>query len=260
MKHYQLSNKDAETLDRIINYGNFKSPEAVLKHLIQSYACELIQPQRGVMDLQPACNGAYKTQKDWIELYNSQQGEFRGKRMISSPDVIKAPEHALPEALASLQKDCREAVIITSTHNRFKPDIQYKPLAGNVIHNYQSRIVTPKIISLDEIPVLQGEPADKVVGTIRGLAYVRALADNRYAKPAKLLKLLVALSQREPENIAFWTPDQNLRKQYPEWAVRFYDFGDWFLVYGVSDFGNVSGRSRGVLINSSPRRSGQQKK
>ncbi|MCK4521289.1 MAG: hypothetical protein KAU20_01855 [Nanoarchaeota archaeon] len=255
MQHYQISNKDAKTLNQVVSSSDFKSTEAVLRHLIQNCAHELIQPQGIVIDLQPAEDGAYKTQENWIALYNTQEGEFKGKRMISAPDVIGASELASPEALASLQKDCRESWVITSTHISYQPDT----LAGVVTHNYQSAVVSPKVISLDEIPVLKGEPASKVVETTRGLSYVRALADDRYAKPATLLKRLVALShgEKEPEKITLWTPDRGLRRLYTERAVGFGDDVCGFRVYGSILFSSVMGRSRAVLINP---RSGYAKK
>ena len=253
MQPYQISNKDTRILTRVVRSSDFKSQEAVLKYLIQTYANELIQPMRVVIDLQPADNMACRTQRDWIALYNAQKGEFRGKRMISAPDVIGAPERASPEAFASLQKDCRESVVVPSTHISYQPNT----LSGIVTHNYQSIVVNPKIISLDEIPVLQGEPVSKVIETTRGLSYVRALADDKYVRPATLLNRLVALSQREPKDIELWTPTQDSRRSYQERAAGFGGGDRWFRVGGGYYFGNGVGRSRGALISP---RSGRAKK
>jgi len=256
MQSYNISNKGARTLNRVVGSSDFRSPEAVLRHLIQHYAHGLIQPSQIVIDLQPAEDGTYHTQKKWIALYNAQEGEFRGKRMISAPDIIGAPEIASPEALTSLQKDCIYSWVITSSHTSFRPH-QPNPLAGNVIHNYQSSVVSSKVISLDEIPVLQGESANRVVETAEGLSYLRALADDRYAKPETLLKRLTALSQRDPEDIALWTPEQGSRGSYPERPVVFGDLSHRFCIEGDNDFDYSGGHSRGVLINP---RSGRAKK
>lgn len=197
---------------------------------------------RIIIDLQPA-DKAYRTQKQWIELYNAQEGGFKGKRMISAPDVIGAPEHASPEALAGLQQYYRKLWVVTSTHIRYQPDT----LAGVVTHNYQSTVVSPKILFLDEIPVLQGEPVSKVVKTLEGLSYLRALADNKYAKPVELLGRLVALSQQEPENIALQTPDQGSRISCTERAVGFGDDAGRFHVVDFDSLGE-GGNSLGVLV------------
>ena len=253
MQEYRVSNRSARSLDRVVSSGAFKSPEDVLRHLINAYASELIIHTAQGIDLQPADGGAHRTQQQWIALYNAQEGEFKGKRMIASYDVIGAPSSASPKLLASLQKDCVEYWIITSTHNSY----QRSTLAGNVIHNYQSTVVRPKIIYLDEIPVLQGEPASKVVEMPGGLLYIRALANDRHAKPAALLNGLVALAQREPEDIFFHTPDQDSRNMDSERAVRFGDGGGGFHVGGGSRFVNGNGRSRGVFVSP---RSGRAKK
>ncbi len=229
MPLYQISNKATNTLNQVVSSI--------------------------VIDLQPAEDGAYKTQKNWIALYNAQEGEFKGKRMISAPDVIGASELDSPEALASLQEDCRGlSWVVTGTHTSFRPYTPYKPLAGDVIHNYQSTVVRPKVISLDEIPVLQGVPASKVVETRKGLSYLRALENDMYANPVTLLKRLVALSpKKEPRNIVLWTPDQCSRISYPERAVGFSDTVYKFIVYG-NHFDNANGRSRGVLISQLSKR------
>ncbi len=257
---YQISNKDAKTLSRVVSSSEFKSSGAVLRYLIQNHADELIQPQEIVIDLQPAQHGKFRIQEQWVALYNAQEGEFKGKRMISSPDMIGTPEIASPEALASLQKDCIDRWVVTSTHNSFIP-YQRTPLAGDVIHNYQSSVVRPKLISLDEIPVLRGESAriierkdDFAKSTLR---YLRALADDRYVKPITLLKRLSTLAQREPEDIALWTPSQSSRQSIPERDVRFYGNDVRFHVDGDSIFDSNVGHSRGVLINP---RSGRAKK
>ncbi len=90
MQTYRISDKNARTLNKLVRSGDFKSPEEVLRHLIQNYAHELIQPTQIVIDLQPADNGEYRTQNQWIALYNAQEGEFEGKRMISAPDIYQA--------------------------------------------------------------------------------------------------------------------------------------------------------------------------
>ena len=250
MKDFQLSNKDYASLASIARSSG-RTPEAVLRQLIQSYGNELVQPAHIDMDLAPALNGAYKTQKQWIELYNSQQGEFKGKRMLTSSDVINVSDVVDSlEALASLQRDCRKDWIVTSTHIGYTP----ANLSGTITHNYQSTVVQPRSITLDNIPVYQRESVKNVVETSEGRAYLRALADDRHINPVTLLKRLSLLSQREPKDIVLWTPDQSSRAAYSERAVRFVDDGHRFRVFGDNFFGVNVGRSRGVSVSLRSRR------
>jgi hypothetical protein len=238
MKTIQVSEKDYKAL---IGIGD---PARVVRDLIKDYGHELVQPAHIVMDLQPAKNRASHTQNQWIALYNSQRGEFHGRRMITSSDVIKAPEIA-PEALPSLQKDCLDYWVVTSTHISYRPNA----LAGDITHNYQSAVVRPRMISLDVIPVLQGVSAREVVRISAGRLYLRALANDRYATESRLLQRLADLSQKEPENIFLYTPYQGLRASNPESAVWFGDISAGFNIDGGNIFGDGSGHSRGVLVS-----------
>jgi len=198
------------------------------------------------IDLQPALDDAYKTQEEWISLYNSQQGEFQGKRMISAPDIVRAPEHVSPLELARLQQDGRRFWIVTSTHISYQPD----SLAGVVTHNYGSTVAEPKEISLDNIPDLTGRYAVQVVKMPGGLAYLNALVDGDYTE-SKLLQMFSELARMDAEKIIFWTPDQHSRKFYAGYAVRFFDFDSNLHVGGDDPFSSCGGgHSRGVLIDS----------
>lgn len=256
MKDFQLSDKNYAVLASIARSSN-TTPEAVLRQLIQSYGSELVQPAQITMDLAPALNGAYNPQKQWIALFNSQEGEFKGKRMITSSDVINASDIVDSlEALASLQRDIKNGVV-TSTHNSYAPD----NLSGTITHNYQSSVVQPRSITLDNIPVLQGESVKIIEGktnlAVAAREYLKALANDRYVKPVTLLKRLSLLSQREPEDIVLWTPDQSSRVAYSERAVGFGGVGHRFRVVGIYSFDCNYGLSRGVSVSP---RSGRQKK
>lgn len=249
MKHYKISNKDAKLLEKIAGSSDFESSEDVLSYLIKKHGSKLIKPAQRVIDLQPIGDGVHKTQEEWIKFYNSEV------RMISAPDVIGASKYASPEALEILKKECTDSFIITSTHISYKP----KTLAGVVTHHYQSTVVNPKIISLDEIPVFWGESVKKVVKTKEGLLYLRALADDRYAKPNELLEMLVKLSKMEPKDIHLCTSQESSREEaYPGRAVAF-GFGrdHGFSIDGASCLKYMSGHSCGVLISP---RSGRNKK
>ena len=197
------------------------------------------------LDLKPACDRARKTQHQWIDMYNTQAGEFKNKRMIASSDIIRAPGYASREAFESLQNDFFVGLgIVLSTRNSY----ERTTLAGKVIHNYQSSVVRPKAIFLEEIPVLNGEDANDVVKINSGLLYARALADDEYAKPADLLKRLVALTQREPRSIWFYTPNQSSRALYTETAVGLIGEASRFYIGGCGRFDELSMRTRGIAL------------
>ena len=88
MKDFQLSNKDYASLASIARSSG-RTPEAVLRQLIQSYGNELVQPAHIDMDLAPALNGAYKTQKQWIELYNLMKRKIKNQIAIKGSFISK---------------------------------------------------------------------------------------------------------------------------------------------------------------------------
>lgn len=92
MQTYHLSDRDARTLAQVVDSGSFKNPQDVLRHLVKTYAPNLVQPTLAI-DPQPAkANGAYLAQRQWIQAYNSQKGKFKGKRMLTAADALAAPE------------------------------------------------------------------------------------------------------------------------------------------------------------------------
>lgn len=253
-----LSNRNARVLEQLVVSGRFKNIGAAIGNATANYLKGLKQDSQSgnIIDPQPAINGARKTQEQWIAPYNAQEGEFKGKRMLDSYDVINAPRNQ-PNAVPSLIKDCIDYLLVTGTHIAFKPQ---ENLAGDVIHNYQSTVVRPRVIPLDEIPVLEGIPVQKVVEMTSGLLYVRALANDMKAKPKDLLNNFEALAREAKkgiEQVIFWTPDQASRESNPERAVRFLDDGGGFHVDGDYRFVSNVGYSRGVSVSP---RSGRAKK
>lgn len=253
MRTYNLSERRGRILERMVKSGEFQTPEQALQFLIDNYqpARTITQTAGGIIDPYPALNGATHTQEQWISLYNSQGGEFKGKRLINAYDLIQAPK-TNPQVLPSLQEDCRRSWIVTAAHNHFKQ----RTLAGDVIHNYLSTVASPIRIYLDEIPVLEGVPAIQVVENQAGLLYFRALANDMDAKPRDLLSNLETLTQRDANKILVYTPNQDSRNSYPERAVRFGNVDLWFHVSGDIHFDFDIGLSRGVSVNP---RSGRKK-
>jgi hypothetical protein len=99
---------DPQILRLIRNGGMPALDEAVLQTLSPAQ-------RQTVIDLQPALNGKYLTQKDWIAKFNSQEGEFKGKRMITAPDVYQAGRSGSKDLLASLQDDFGDSWVVSGT-------------------------------------------------------------------------------------------------------------------------------------------------
>ncbi len=241
MKQYKvnLSDKNARILERLVKSGEFKNPDEIVRKAINDYSSVLEQIRLGSLDidLSPADNGRNRTQKDWIAYFNE-----LNQAMISGADLYNAGNLGSDKLLESLRKDFIDSWIVSSTHNSFDGN----NLSAKVTQDYGSTVRKPAEIYVAEVPVYQGESAVKVIEG-KGLDYARALFNTK-DKPSKILDTLSKLSQKAPEDIAFWTPSQDSRKPYPERAVRFGDL-DWrFHVSGCDDFGGDSGHSRGVLI------------
>ena len=213
-------------------------------HLKDDYSQLFLQA--GAVDIQPADNGATRTQEQWIAEYNKQEGDKKGKRMIASYDVLGVTRHSPKETLESMRNDCRSYWLVTSTH----PSYNRRDLSGRVIHNYNSTIVKPTVISLDEIPELNAVPLPEVLKMLSGLLYVRAWANNPHATKKALLKAFEDFGENDTKDILFYTPDQSSRASYPERAAGF-DFGnDRFRVDGIDGADDYDGRSRGVSVKS----------
>lgn len=176
-----------------------------------------------IIDPYPADNGAWRTQEEWIREYNTQKKAFEGKRIINLSDLLKLTKRRGPKytpfTLRNLRKSCQDYYVVTGTHNSYDKET----LTGKVVHNYQSRVMPPKIIKLDEIPILEGVSADDVAKTQSGRLYFRALADDPYAKPSVVLRNLEALTNKDPKNILFYTPAREKRKETVEGSVVLFD-------------------------------------
>jgi len=179
-----------------------------------------------IIDQYPADKGALRAQNSWIALFNTNEGEFKEKAMSSFPNFVNMPRYAHPEQLASLRENMAQRLIITSTTAGYHP----RALSGKVIHHYQGQVAIPFSIPLEEIPVLQGERAYKVVGNPNGLLYLRALVNDKYAKPSYLLDRLSIFAKREPKDIYFWTSTKDSRESKPVKAIGFLNSGNNFSV------------------------------
>ena len=248
MPQYRLGKDYARTLNDVVGSSDFKSPEAVLRHLVQTHASGLIQRnQTAIIDPQAADNGARRTQEQWISYFNN-----AGKAMISAPNMYQAGKTASDEVLASLKSDFDASWLVTSTRISYSGD----DLSGRVIHNYGSIVVKPSQRDVKVIPVYDSMPLAQALRSDKGIAYIHFLFDTS-DEPKDIAGTLENLSKRGAERIALWTPNHGSRGSYNERAVGFYVDGGRFHVFGILhlvDFGH----SRGVLMKSP--RSGRAKK
>ena len=74
---------------------------------------------------------------------------------------------------------------------------------------------------------------------------------SKKATKEEIVNFLVTLSGKKEKKIRFWTPSQSSRKDKQVRSVElyFYDFGR-FYVGGNCWFGDSSGLSRGVIVDS----------
>ncbi len=200
-------------------------------------------PFMGEIDLQSADGGKRHTQNQWINLYNAQQGEFLGKRIITAPDAYRAGKSSSPQLLESMQRDFDISWMTTGTKILYDP----KTLDGRVVH--------PRGIGIEPIkrklliPVYQDASLDDVLGTGNGVNYMRAVLHTTDEK--LIAQTLSTLSNKEVRNIYVWTPTQENRAGRFERAVDFVSIGEWFDVDGYYwPGGGGDGHSRGVSVKS----------
>lgn len=187
-------------------------------------------------DLNVADNGKYRNQEEWIELYNSQKGEYKGKKMISAPDIYLIGKSASDEVLNSLRNHFDNRWIILNTRISYNKN----NLSGVIIHDVVER-------KLPVIPVYDPVSLEEVLSEGNGVKYVRALFNTRDSIKT-ISEVLENISRRKAGNINLWTPNQSSRNSYPERSVRFYGGNDKFHVNGYIHFIDSSGRSCGMLI------------
>lgn len=214
-----------------------------ISRVIAEYVAQQTRPvaQGGEIDLQPADNGKYRTQNQWIPFFNE-----KGVAMISAPDVYRAGQSGSDELVKSLRKDFDRDYIVTSTRIIYNPN----SLDAKIVHNHGSTVVKPtesKVI----VPVYQDwTKLSKVLGTEEGKAYLSALFGTK-DNAENMAKTLSKLSGKSIDDNCVWTPTQDGRKDRPERAVGF-DYGSGrFHVDGdgwVDDFD--LGQSRGVSVKS----------
>lgn len=208
------------------------------------YPKQIASAQGGVIDPTAADNEAVRTQNQWIELYNAQGEEFKGKRMISAPDVYMIGKNGIPELVQSVRDDFEKRWLVTSTREKYRQDT----LDARITHNHGSTVVQPteKIIL---VPVYRGTPLDQVLRTEEGIAYLRIKFDTNDS-PEDIGRTLAALSGK-PSNLTYiWTPDQASRATYQGRAAGFDSVNGRFHVYGGYRVVGYGGLSRGVSVKS----------
>src|SRR5208337_3889309 len=152
-----------------------------------------------IIDFQTALDGEIKYQKEWIEFYDKQEGEAKGKRMITAPDIYRAGKEN-SNVCESLREDFNYRWVATGTTILYNKD----SFSGRVIHNFSSIVAKPIDISVSEIPVYQSQQIKKVVEG-KGLAYVQALFNTK-DNANEIISTLEKISQTGAEDICFWTP------------------------------------------------------
>ena len=241
MPQYRLGEPYARVLNRVVADGDFRSPEAVLRYLVETHATGLIQRQAVIIDPHAADNRARRTQSQWVGFFNEQ-----GKAMISAPNIYQAGKHASDEVLASLRRDFGESLLVSSSRIKYAQD----DLSGRITHNYESSVFKPSQRDVKVIPVYDETLLAQALQSDESIGYLHALFDTT-DEPKCIAGTLENLSKRNADRIALWTPSQFSRQYYNEGAVRFdVDGGGGFRVVGGDRVVDGVGRSRGVNVKS----------
>ena len=227
---------------------NARIPHANVDSLLREYiSAWRVATEGGVIDLKPAGGGKAHAQDNWIQKYNSQEGEFEGKRMIIAPDVYRAGKSGLIELVRSLRNGFCNPLLVTGDRDVYIGDCTH----ARIIHNYGSTIpgVQP-IESIVEVPVYRDDQdarADRVLKDNEGIKLAQARFGTTYG-PDEIGEALVFLSGMKLDEIYLRTPLLKERARYPERAVVFSSILNRFFVYGIDPITDNGGRSRGVLI------------
>ncbi len=213
-------------------------PTGELARLVIQYYSQPL-PQNRVIGLQPADEGAVRTQELWIPYFNE-----LGRAMVSAPDVYRTGQEVNLRLVASLRQDFDERLFVASTRESYDPNT----LNAKITHNHGSTVVEPTSKNV-LVPVYGGTPLDKVLEDKDGVAYLQAKFGTQ-DNPDGIERTLVALSGKSPDSIIILTPDQGNRASYPERAAGFDFSGGRFRVGGYGRSGDGSGLSRGVSVKS----------
>lgn len=209
----------------------------------------------GAIDLFPALGGkrSYertpvakkKLEKGWVDLYNAQEGEFKGKRRINVPDIYRAIKEGSEELLKSLRNDFDDTWIMTGTKLLYAP---YN-LSAKVVHNYGSTIVKPVEIPLEAILAYDGPITGALVGN--GVEFAQAIFGTN-DDAATIIANLEKLTQKSADKIMLSTPTQSQRRSSPEKFVGLtcprYGQGFFYVRGDGRIIGNGSGKCRGVSL------------
>ena len=194
----------------------------IISQINKGVECEIIKKQMK------------KTQKDWIEYFNS-----KNMKMISAPNIYKTENKAIIE---SLKEDFKESWEVTSTRIIYNKD----NLNAEIIHDAESNIAKPKKYQV-KIPVLDGDfKQDSEIEK-----YLQALFDTKDSFD-KILKVLKKFGKNK--KLRLWTPSQSSRKDQRIRSVELYFNG--FVGFGVGGdvwFVGSRGLSRGVIMDSAKR-------
>ena len=177
-----------------------------------------------------------KTQKDWIDFFNS-----KGKKMISAPDIYSIAKEGNKKLLKSLAKDCDEHWVVTSTRIVYSKE----NLEAEIIHDADSTVVSQTSTKLI-IPFLD----EQAVNSLETEKYLQALfgTTESFDEIVKTLK-----SFNEEKKLYLWTPTQESRATRPVRSVGLFFNGLGFLVDGSNWVDGDNGFSRGVTIDSAPK-------
>lgn len=241
-----------EFLDTLVKTIGLTETKSTSKKQVKTLDNKLFE-----LDTAPAEGGQYKTQDQWIDYWNSLDGD---KYMASTADLYScfknlkttlksgsAEEKVTAKALVdSLRKDFNDRWIITSTR------IEYtilSPLEGRIIHHYKSK--NPELtkeITLN-IPVYRDVKLADVTSSEDGLKYLQAYWGTE-DDANTITETMEFISGKKKGSIKVWTADTTSnnsatpRNVQPQRVAGLDYNDDYFHIVG-DGYLSLNGRSRG---------------
>ncbi len=222
-------------------------PVGLAANFLRGYDTHAKPANDELIDLIAADGGKYHNLNQWLALYATQNGEFKGKRMIDTADVYRVTKSGSDEQVANLRSAIESGWLIAT------PAIDFEPttLDARITHYAESK-VNKHVVKNVAVPEYKGISLASAIHNDKvGVEkYLQAYFNTRDLVE-KIGETLSHLSGKTIDNIYIYTPDRNSRMRNLKRAAYFISNGERFHVGGNNWPDDVlDGRSRGVSVKS----------
>lgn len=156
---------------------------------------QIIQPTfEEVIDLESMTGEVTLSDRQLAAAYDSQIGIYKGKRMITAPDLYQVAKHGEYALLESIQKSFEKPLITRTVIKRISGSE-----AGEILHHLPNGFPIP-LADLKAISELS-----KLIGDVDGTRYLQALFLTT-DEPEHIERVVERLCNRESKDIVFCNP------------------------------------------------------